>query len=207
MARKRQLRQPPPHGEPKRSGSSILIIGFAVVMAAFLIIGGLAAALPWFFAEDSSQPSPGQAPISDEPTEEDLLRAQLEDDPEDVGSMILLAELLANTGRSDEAIRWYERAVERRPDQVTLRIAFGSVLMRQRFDLDAELQFQRALEIDPEDEQALFLLGQLYEQSTPPRQEEAEEMYRRVIETSPESFFAELARDALAGSDGQETEE
>jgi cytochrome c-type biogenesis protein CcmH/NrfG len=199
MARKRQPKHPPEPGEPKRQGPPVLVIAFVIAMAAFLVVGLLAAAIPEFLAlNDDESPPVAQ---NDQPSEEERLRERLDENPEDVASMVLLADLLANTGRGDEAIRWYERAIEHRPEQVSLRVAFGSVLMRYRYDLDAEIQFQRAIEIDPEEEEAMYLLAQLYEQSNPPRMEEAEEMYRRVIETSPESFYAQLARDALGESD------
>jgi cytochrome c-type biogenesis protein CcmH/NrfG len=177
----------------------VLLIVFVIAMAAILVVGLLAAAIPEFLAMNGDEPP--AAAQNDQASEEERLRERLDEDPEDVTSMILLADLMANTGRGDEAIRWYERAIEHRPEQVSLRIAFGSLLMRYRYELDAEIQLQRALDIDPEEEQAMYLLAQLYEQSSPPRMEEAEEMYRRVIETSPESFYAELARDALGETD------
>src|SRR5690606_14950821 len=75
-------------------------------------------------------------------SEEAEMRERLEGDPNDVDAMIILSNLLVNTGRGSEAIGLYERAVNQRPDDMDLRIAFGQTLMRSQHWLDAQLQFE-----------------------------------------------------------------
>jgi tetratricopeptide (TPR) repeat protein len=199
MSPKREARKGNPQ-PVRRSNTSVLTIAFAIAMAIFLVIGMIAVAVPEFLGgrNDTTQQAPVTTLDDDAESEEDRLRERLEEDPEDASALILLADLLANTGRYDESIRYYERAIEQRPEQVSLRIAFSQTLERRGYDLDAEVQLERALEIEPENEQAMFMLAEIMERDDPPRREEADELYERIIETSPESFYAELAEERLA---------
>ena len=183
----------------RRRNFSILGVSFAVAMAFFLVIGMIAVAIPEFMSNDDE---PAQVDFADFENdgngEEERLRERLEEDPEDSSAMVQLADLLANTGRLDEAIRWYERAVDERPDDVELRVAFGQVLERRGYDLDAEVQLDRALELDEENVEAMFLLAEIKERKDPPRHDEAVELYERIIETAPESFYAQMSEERLA---------
>src|SRR5687767_15081585 len=68
------------------------------------------------------------------------LETVIAENPDDVDSMVVLAEVLANSGRIAESIPWFERAAQHRPDDATLRLAFGRALQRAGNDFDAELQ-------------------------------------------------------------------
>lgn len=207
MSSRRGTRKPNTQGV-RRNNTSVLTIAFAIAMAVFLVIGMVAVALPEFIGggNDSPQQDLGTTLEDEGESEEDELRQRLEEDPEDAGALVLLADLLANTGRYDEAIRYYERAIEQRPEQASLRIAFAQTLERRGYALDAEVQLDRALELEPENVEAMFMLAGILERDDPPRQDEADELYEEIIETAPESFYAQLAEEQLATDPAQNDE-
>ncbi len=125
------------------------------------------------------------------------IRATVEANPDDVSAVLLLADVLGNTGNLDEAIPYYEQAIELAPDDPSVRYAFARALADGDRSADAELQFQKVLEMDPDNQAALYYLAELYMAWEPTRQEEAEELYRRAIAADPESFFASQAQDRL----------
>jgi cytochrome c-type biogenesis protein CcmH/NrfG len=133
--------------------------------------------------------------------EEAEMRARLDKNPNDVDAMIILADLLANSGRGTESIQWYDKAVQARPDDVSLHIAFGTVLMQYTYNLDAKLQFQKAHELNPKDPQPLYMLGQLFEHQDTPDLAQARDMYRQAEAADPGSVYAGLAKNRLAALD------
>jgi tetratricopeptide (TPR) repeat protein len=73
-----------------------------------------------------------------------------------------LGALLAATGRFDEAIAEYEKAVERDPFDPDTRTNLAAVLVRKGKLAPASRELQRALELDPENVGALTNLGLVY---------------------------------------------
>ncbi|MEX1158033.1 MAG: tetratricopeptide repeat protein [Thermomicrobiales bacterium] len=126
------------------------------------------------------------------------LETAIADDPDDIDSMVVLAEVLANSGRISESFPWFERAIEQRPDDATLRLAFGRALQRSGNSFDAELQLKRAVELDPASSAPPFYLGLFYESQEPPDTDAALEWYQRAIDAAPDSLIAGQARDRLA---------
>lgn len=121
--------------------------------------------------------------------------------PDDIDSMVVLAEVLANSGRISESFPWFERAIQQRPDDATLRIAFGRALQRAGNSFDAELQLKRSVELDTTSSAAPFYLGLFYESQEPPDPDSAREWYQRAIDAAPDSVIAGQARDRLAELD------
>lgn len=115
-------------------------------------------------------------------------------DPDNAGEVVLLANLLANTGRMPEATDWYERALELAPDDNSIRLDFARSLQTNNMATDAEAQFLRVLEADPDSISGHYYLAQLYLDWKPQRREEAQSHFERVLEINPESFLAEQAR-------------
>jgi TolA-binding protein len=62
---------------------------------------------------------------------------------------------------------------------------------------DAELQFQKAIELAPDDPQAHFYLGELYFNMKPQRTVDAIDEYESTIRLGPESFVAQRANERL----------
>lgn len=182
---------------------SILTIAFAIAMAFFLVIGMVAIGVTELIGRnnDAQQTSPqdfNQAIDDEADSEERDLRQRVEDDPDDRQAHAQLAVLLANTGRVDEAIRHYERALQLDPDDTALRLSFARALEQRGFNLDLEIQLERVLEAESDNVEALFMLAELKERENPPLIEEADALYERVIETDPESFYAQMASERLA---------
>jgi cytochrome c-type biogenesis protein CcmH/NrfG len=117
--------------------------------------------------------------------------------PEDVDQVVLLANLLANTGRMTEATDWYQRALELAPGDNSIRLDFARSLQANNMVQDAEAQFLRVLENDPSSLSAHYYLAKLYMDWQPQRRAEAQVHFERVLEINADSFLAEQARNEL----------
>lgn len=126
------------------------------------------------------------------------LRVAIGEDPTDAAAMASLANLLGTVGESAEAIDWYERSLELRPNDRETRLNFGTTLADAGSRADAERQFRRLLEADAGDPEATFYLAELYAGWDPPRQEEARDLYARAIDIAPNAYLSGLAAEALA---------
>lgn len=168
----------------------------AAVVIGAIVLGLFAAIVPATIGRRDSGPAvkldltPGG--------QESQMRARLQQNPNDVNAMIVLADLLANSGRIDEAATYYERAVQARPDDEQLRLAFGTALLHGSDFADAEGQLLKAQQLAPNDPQPDYLLGQLYEAWQPPRTDDAVKLYRATVALDPTSVYAQRARDRLA---------
>ena len=172
-------------------GIGTLLFGLLIVI---LPIGGS--------GNNGNQLSNSSASVQVTPgAEEAQMRARLQKNPNDVDAMIILADLLANSGRGTESFQWYDKAVQQRPDDQSLRIAFGTVLMQYAYNLDAQIQFQKAHELNPKDPQPLYMLGQLYENETPPQIAQARTMYQQAEAADPGSVYSGLAKNRIAALD------
>lgn len=185
--------------------TSIMTVAFAFSMVAFLLIALIATALPQFLA-GSGTDGQNSSTQGDAVSEEQQLRDRLDENPDDATAIVRLADLLANTGRYEQAIRWYERAIEIRPDEAGLRVGFAGALKDAGYEFDAEVQLERALELDPNNVEEMFMLAETIAQDNPAREEEAQALYRQIIETSPDSYYAELAREKETEAGGDESD-
>jgi len=172
----------------------------AIVLIVFLLASSLLILIPFGTGDD------------DDGVDDDVIRvtpgaevARLEtaitNNPDDVDLMVVLAEVLANSGRISESIPWFERAIADRPEDAPLRLAFGRALQRNGNDYDAELQLTRAVELDPASPAAPFYLGIFYETREPAQLDDARESYQRAIDVDPGSVIAGQARDRMAALD------
>lgn len=182
------------------SGSRAMKIGF-VAFAMLIVCSLVGSALVYIPFGDlfgiggdndpsTNIPDPNEDVIADQ-------RKIVEENPEDPEAVLLLADILGNSGHLDEAIQYYERAIELSPNDVSIRLTFARSLADGDLHSDADLQFQKVLEIEPDNQQALYYLAELYMNWDPPRQDEAEELYQRAIEADPDSFLASQATDRL----------
>lgn len=118
--------------------------------------------------------------------------------PDDLEEVLLLANLLGNSGRLAEAIPVYERVVELAPDDAEVRLGFARALADGGMRADAELQFRRALELDPGSQAAHYYLAELYLTDSPPRTEEAIVHFREAAALDPTTLIGERASTQLA---------
>jgi cytochrome c-type biogenesis protein CcmH/NrfG len=185
-------------------GSSSAFVLLAIVVVGLLVLGSIAAVFTT--TSDGSDDDTGEDPaVVITPGEEiSRLETAVTANPQDVDSLIVLAEVLANSGRVQESVPWYERAVALRPDDIPLRNAFGRALQRNRSYFDAEVQYKQALTIDPNDQEAAYYLADLYESMPTPRTADAREWYQRAIDADPDSLFADQARQRLVDLGGED---
>jgi len=125
-------------------------------------------------------------------------RATADANPNDPTALVALANYLANTGELDEAIEWYERALEIDAADWRTRLDFARDLADGGKRADAEVQFRWVVEAQPDDAEAHFYLAELYRGWQPARTAEAIADYRRVVELQPDSFYAQRAAQELA---------
>ena len=177
----------------------------AVGIVAFLLLSSLVLLIPIGSDGDEESNVDDDVILVTPGAEVARLETRVAGDPFDADSMVILAEMLANSGRVAESIPWFERAIEQRPDDASLRLAFGRALQRSGNDFDAEVQLKRAVELDQTDPAMPFYLGLLYESREPADLDAARRWYEASIETSPDSVIADQARDRLAALDGTAT--
>jgi cytochrome c-type biogenesis protein CcmH/NrfG len=196
-----------------RNKMSVLTIAFAIAMAFFLVIGMVAVGVTEFVGGSGNDQSTAvqddfaQAMEEESDSEEQQLRDRIEEDPEDYSAHSQLAVMLGNTGRVDEAIPHYEQALQGDPNDLALRLSFARMLEQRGYDLDAEVQLQRVIDEDEENVEAVFMLAEIKDRSESASNEEAEELYQRVIELDPDSFYAEMAENRLAVDDTDDEDE
>lgn len=191
----------PSSGRKRKRGIALPLI--TAIGIGTLLLALLVAVLPsGGSGDDGGDTSDANTTVQVTPgAEEAEMRARLDKNPTDVDAMIILADLLANSGRGTESIQWYDKAVQARPDDVSLRIAFGTVLMQYTYNLDAKLQFQKAHDLNPKDPQPLYMLGQLFEHQDQPDLAQARTMYQQAEAADPGSVYAGLAKNRLAELD------
>lgn len=119
------------------------------------------------------------------------------ENPDSAEQQALLASMLASSGRLPEAIPIYEQAIELAPDNTEIRLDFARSLQVNGYPQDAEAQFLRVLEIDPQNHSAHYYLARLYLDVEPARTDEAIAHLRQVIEIAPDSFLADQAQSLL----------
>ena len=128
---------------------------------------------------------------------EQAFRSTAESNPDDPQAAAALANYLANTGKLNDAIPWYEKAIELAPDNAAIRLDFARSLSTGEMHGDAELQYKKAIELDPTDPQAYFYLGELYYNMSPQRTVDAINMYEKTIDVGPDSFVAQRSQERL----------
>jgi len=193
MARKRQ----------SPTGNRLFTV-LAIVIIVFLLASSVLILIP--FGDDNDDSDDDVLRVTPG-AEVSRLETAIAANPDDIDTIVVLAEVLANSGRINESIPWFEQAIAARPDDSTLRIAFGRALQRANNWFDAELQFKRAVELEPDSAAPAFYLALFYESSEPPRHDDAREWYQRAVDAEPDSVIAGQARDRLAALDPAGTPE
>lgn len=179
----------------RRSRSQVLFALFAFILACSLVFGVVGTIVfDVFIASDDTGPVDTQ--MSDRDIE-DAIRATAAADGAGAAEFAALANYLANTGRIQEAIEYYERALELDPENADVRLDFARSLADGGYRQDAELQFLRVIELAPDNPQAYYYLGELYLTWEPPRTDEALREFRMAVEVGPDTFVAERAAERI----------
>lgn len=131
---------------------------------------------------------------------EDLIEDQInvvEANPDDVDAILLLANIMANSGRLTEAIPNYEQAINLAPNDEAVRLDFARALADAGLEQYSELQFQRVLELNPDNQAAMYYLASLYMNWNPVRTDEAVVLFEKSVTADQESFIGEQSQDQL----------
>lgn len=145
---------------------------------------------------DSSSDSSGTTSAGD-PNEKDY-RAEVAAHPNDPEALAALAGYLGQTGRVDEAIPFFEKALTIAPDDWGIRLDFADVLANADKRADAEIQYKKVIVAQPDNAIAIYSLGRLYQSWVPARTQDAIIQYEKVVEIGQGTYVKELALEALA---------
>ena len=91
-----------------------------------------------------------------------LLQEQAKKKPKDAMPHALMAQVLVSVGRDQDALRAYQAALRRNPNNAEWIAETGGVLMRlndNQVGSDAQKAFEAALKLDPKSPSAAFYLG------------------------------------------------
>jgi tetratricopeptide (TPR) repeat protein len=206
MAKSRPTRNAPRRPSVQRRAGrwkrpETLFAIFAILIVLSLIVGLVGTAIIDELTTANSDESNEFTPEERGEYEQEL-RDAAEAHPEDPAALKDLAVFLSNSGKLDEAIGWYERALALNPNDAILRLAFADALANGGKRSDAELQYKKAIESQPNNPQAHFGLAELYRMWSPPRTEDALVEYSKTIEVGADSYVAELAAQELAALSG-----
>lgn len=190
LSPKRPPSRPPASGQQNKA--PIFYIVIVSVMVFSLVIAGLAAVDWGALFPNSPDPTPDYN--IDQIAIQQTVVAQ---NPDDAEAQSLLASMMANSGRIQEAIPVYEEAMRLDPENAGIRLDFARALQSNDLNADAEAQFLRVLEQEPQNHTAHYYLGRLYLDWQPRRQDEAVTHFERVIEIAPDSFLAEQSSSLL----------
>jgi tetratricopeptide (TPR) repeat protein len=175
------------------------IFGIITVLVICSMVGGVFVGLTFtdvfgdLFSDDGNEEN-FTDPNSDIVSAQETMVANNPDDLEDV---LLLASLLANSGRLGDAIPHFENALDLAPDDVDARLTFARALADGDMQADAELQFTKVLEMDPDNQQAHYYLAELYMAWEPVRSDEAIPHYQRSVEIDPTTLIGERSQTQL----------
>lgn len=118
----------------------------------------------------------------------EFLKKQLAASPDNYRYHFELANLYAESGKEDDAIASYERALEINPKYIEALVNLGS-LHSDRGELDEAVEkLEKALALDPEDCKARSNLGNAYYAQE--RYPDAMFEYQRAIDLDPKCYSA-----------------
>jgi cytochrome c-type biogenesis protein CcmH/NrfG len=187
--------KPPKRSRPKLSRIQVISIIFTVAIVCVLI-SGITGSIIVDALNDNGDDSADTGQTTDDLLPQ--LQKDATDNPNDAATQAALANYLANTGQFDQAVPYYEKALQLTPDDWALRLDFAQALMDNGKLSDSELQFDTILDTQPQNAQAWYYLAELYQKFTPPRTDEAIYAYQQVMRFDPGSFIATQAVDRLA---------
>lgn len=191
-----------PASKKRSSSHSRAYIIFGVIVIALLCVGLIAAVAPGAFSSSNNGATATAtdavaAPSVTPGVEEAQLQAEIQKNPKNFTAIETLANLLAANNQVGEAIDWYNKAEALDPSNEELRITFGQLLLNNGYDVDAEQELKKAIQLNPKDPQAYFLLGQLYQGQKPPQLDNARAMYQKAVDVGGTAPFATEAKSAL----------
>lgn len=171
---------------------SIVYIGIAMLVVFALMLTALNT-VNWggLFSQDE-EPTPDYS-VDSIAAQQTIVAGK----PDDAAEHALLASMLSSSGRIDEAIPEYEKALTLDPANTDVRLDFARSLQNNGKPQDAEAQFLKVLELEPQNYTAHYYLARLYLDAFPAKREEAVAHLEQVVQIAPDSFLAEQATTLL----------
>jgi cytochrome c-type biogenesis protein CcmH/NrfG len=155
-------------------------------------------------APAQAAPAAGASPAGQEsfdPKEHEAMLAQIkaevDKDPKNVEQRVLLANILYDAGKFDQAAPYYEQVLKLDPNNTDVMVDLGvSYRNLHRYD-DALVLFQRALKIQPDKKQALFNVAIVYGLDKKDKVK-AQEALKQFQEKYPDEPAGKMLADELA---------
>ena len=119
---------------------------------------------------------------------EHLFREIIKAAPKNFEAHYYLANILQDTGRDEEAVQSYQRAMEINPDFPGTYYNMGSILKEKRDDDEALTYFQKALELDPACADIYNSIGVIYQSKG--ELDDAIAYYRKALDADPKFAIA-----------------
>lgn len=128
---------------------------------------------------------------------EKQLKQQVEADANNVDSRRDLAKLYFDAGLYQDAITYFDQALELSPDDIEVLLMLGvSHYNLNNFD-EAEQNWLRVTKLAPDKAEPWYNLGFLYITKTPADEQAANDAWNKVIEIEPDSELAASAKQHL----------
>jgi tetratricopeptide (TPR) repeat protein len=127
----------------------------------------------------------------------DDLAARVRQNPHDAAARIDYGYRLLNLGRFGDAYKQFSAALAIQPYNVEALANFGLLLHLSGYPLDGLQAEDKALEIQPDYPEALFIKGTILLQGLD-RPKEAIGYLQRYLDAAPYGSYAEFARDRIA---------
>lgn len=191
---------PKPRPPSRRARSQIIFLVLSSLVICSLLITALVTISVTGFFGSKGDAQPTDVSNYQDPNAGVLGQQQtaVAKNPNDVESILLLANLLSNSGKLQEAIPYYQKALDLQPNDASARLDFARALSDSDLNGDAELQFKKVIAIDPKNQDAHYYLAELYSRWQPTRTSEAIVEYRTAFEIDPTTLIGQRSRDALA---------
>ena len=196
----RAVRRSPSETSNRASRSQLVFVVLSSLVICGLIGAAAATIVPAGPLGDAGSDDQENAENFQDPNDDVIAEQQtaVAGNPDDIEELLLLANLYGNSSRLGDAIPIYEQVLSLAPQDSGARLSFARALADGGMTADAELQFTKVLELDPDSQQAHYYLAELLRLATPPRMAEAIEHYRRAAEIDETTLISERSRDQLA---------
>jgi tetratricopeptide (TPR) repeat protein len=122
-------------------------------------------------------------------------------DPQSYRAHQIRAQLLETSGKDEEAVAEYRRALELKPDLQNVHFAIGSLYWKDRRLEEARVELEEELRLNPNHPQALYELGDILTGAGKAR--EAEAHFRKAVKLEPKMAEAHFALEKIYTQNGQ----
>ena len=146
----------------------------------------------------SAPPAQQQAPPALDEAVAGKLKSTADSDPRDAATRVQLGNLYFDSGRFDDAARWYAAALEIEPRNVNASTDLGIAYYYMNQPDRALAQFDRSLAVDPKHSKTLLNVG-IVRAWGKQDLEGAAKAWQQVIDVAPGSDEASRAKQGLEG--------